>query len=344
MNSDIATAIKGMDAGAAASTSSSPVSNPAVSIIIPAYNVAAFIGETLASVFAQTFRDYEVIVVNDGSPDTPQMETVLAPYLDRIRYVKQENRGLSGARNTGIREARGEFVALLDSDDAWQPNYLEVQVEIMRRDRTIDVLYSDAFIFGEGVRPGSKFSDVSPSEGEVSFESLVRQKCNVMVSATVRRSVLIKNGLFDETLRSSEDFDMWLRIAKSGGRIAYHEQPLVRYRRRPDGLSADPVWMCKHILAVLDKSERSMDLSDNETEVLRQERTRFQSMLRLHEGKRALLDGDHDTAAERLAEANVFLKSSKLTAVLMLLRFAPGVLRRVYLLRDRFVFRVATRA
>lgn len=317
---------------------------PAVSIVIPAYNVAQFIGETLASVFAQTFDDYEVIVINDGSPDTPQLEAVLASWMNRINYLKQENRGLSGARNTGVLAARGALIALLDSDDAWEADYLATQIELMRRDEAIDVLYCDAHIFGEGVPANLKFTDGSPSAGEVSFESLVRQRCNVMVSVMARRATLVDAGLFDESLRSSEDFDMWLRIAKAGGRIAYHRQPLVRYRRRPGSLSADPVWMYQHILAVLDKSARTMNLTAQEGDTLRQERERFQSMLWLHEGKRALACGDHDTATQRLTEANRFLKCRKLAASLLLLRFAPGMLRRIYSLRARFIFRVHTQA
>ena len=91
---------------------------PSVSLIIPAYNVAAFISETLASVFAQTFTDFEVIVVNDGSPDTEELERELARFIARVNYVKQENRGASAARNAGLRTPRGEFVAFLDADDA----------------------------------------------------------------------------------------------------------------------------------------------------------------------------------------------------------------------------------
>jgi len=324
-------------------TGATTLAAPAVSIVIPAYNVAQFIGETLASVFAQTFNDYEVIVINDGSPDTPQLEAVLASWMNRINYLKQENRGLSGARNTGVRAARGKLIALLDSDDAWEPDYLATQIEIMRRDEAIDVLYCDAHIFGEGVPANLKFTDGSPSAGEVSFESLVRQRCNVMVSVTARRATLVNVGLFDESLRSSEDFDMWLRIAKAGGRIAYHRQPLVRYRRRPGSLSADPVWMCNHILAVFDKAARTMNLNARETEVLRGEQERFQRTLCLYEGRRAFFDGDTDAAVRKLTEANRLSKSSKLTASLLLLRYAPGLLRRVYDLRDRFVFRATTR-
>ena len=109
--------------------------NSRVSIIIPAYSAARFIGAALDSVFAQTFRDYEVVLVNDGSPDTRELEEVLKPYEGKIEYIVQENRGLSGARNTGIRAARSEFVAFLDADDIWEPNYLQRQFEEIERRR-----------------------------------------------------------------------------------------------------------------------------------------------------------------------------------------------------------------
>ena len=98
---------------------------PTVSIIIPAYNTAAFIGNTLASVVAQVYTDYEIIVVNDASPDTREMEPALAQSRDRILYiVLEQNRGLAGARNAGIRAARGQSDYLLDSDDEWEPTNL----------------------------------------------------------------------------------------------------------------------------------------------------------------------------------------------------------------------------
>ena len=113
----------------------------AVSVVIPAYNAAPFIAQTIESVFGQTFRNFEVIVVNDGSPDTAELERELQPYMDRIRYRTQPNAGPSSARNLGIREARGEFVAFLDSDDAWLPDYLATQMKILTADPSIDLLY-----------------------------------------------------------------------------------------------------------------------------------------------------------------------------------------------------------
>ena len=105
---------------------------PAASVIIPAYQAAPYIAQALDSVFAQSFRDFEVIVVNDGSPDTPDFERALQPYLANITYIKQANHGPSHARNTGIGKARAPLIALLDSDDFWAPDYLATHVGILR--------------------------------------------------------------------------------------------------------------------------------------------------------------------------------------------------------------------
>src|SRR5262245_55808061 len=111
-----------------------------VSIVIPAYNAAPFIGDALQSVFAQTYSDYEVIVVNDGSPDTDELLKVLAPFRDRLTYLEQENKGPSAARNHAIEKARGEFIAFLDSDDSWLPDYLTEQIKFINGDPRFDMV------------------------------------------------------------------------------------------------------------------------------------------------------------------------------------------------------------
>ena len=139
-----------------------------VSIVIPAYNVAEFISETVATVFAQTFTDYEVIVVNDGSPDTEEFERALQPYIDRICYLKQENRGASVARNTGVSAARGEWIAFLDADDLWSPNYLAEQLRFIG-EHGCDLACADAMIFGVSADAGRSYMDslmaAAPPEG-----------------------------------------------------------------------------------------------------------------------------------------------------------------------------------
>ena len=123
---------------------------PAVSVIIPAYDTSAFIGETLDSVFRQTFTDFEVVVVNDGSPDAEELERALAPYRDRIVYITQENGGPSRARNTAIRHARGEFVAVLDSDDLLMPTYLDEQMRRLAADPVAAAFSADGRVRSQG--------------------------------------------------------------------------------------------------------------------------------------------------------------------------------------------------
>jgi glycosyltransferase involved in cell wall biosynthesis len=306
-------------------------------VIVPAYNTAPFIAETLDSVFAQSMADFEVIVVNDGSPDTPALEQALLPYRDRIRYIVQSNGGLSAARNTAIRASGSELVAFLDSDDVWEPDYLQHQVQQLD-ERGLTVVYPDATLFGDTRLAGRRFMDIHPSSGPVTIESLVTQRCNVMVSVVARRQAIVDAGMFDDSLRSSEDFDLWLRIVRMGGHIGYHRRPLVRSRVRGDSLSANGVSMCQHILRVLDKAVRELDLSPREREVIADRRRDFAAMLRFHEGKRAFLSGSYDEAATALTDANHHLSRTKLTIAVALMRLMPRVLLKAYDLRARIVF------
>jgi glycosyltransferase involved in cell wall biosynthesis len=296
-------------------------------VIIPCYNTAQFVAETLDSVFSQTYSDYEVVVVNDGSPDTPDLERVLGPYLSRIVYVKSDNCGLAGARNNGIRASKGELIALLDSDDAWEPRYLEVQVGKLDSDPSADIVYPNALIFGDSPRAGSLFAD---SAGSVTFTSLIEQTCVVMVSILARRSALERAGLFDAKLRSCEDFDLWLRCVKAGSRIIYHDEVLVRYRRRKGSLSSDPVWMLGSALKVLVKMRSAVSLNEEERTALESAIRRFEGNKLLHEGKRALAQGDVPAAIQFLLQANLRLKKIRLRMILLLLRLFPSATRTVY--------------
>jgi glycosyltransferase involved in cell wall biosynthesis len=316
---------------------------PAVSIVVPAYNTAPYIAETLSSVLAQTFTDYEIIVINDGSPDTPALESAIHPFRDRIHYIVQDNRGLSGARNTGIAAASGEYIALLDSDDLWEPDYLDRQLEVMRNDPELAVVYPNARRFGDRMRSGRLFMDQFPSSGPVTFESLVQQECNVMVSVLARRDVLIAAGLFDDSLRSSEDFDLWLRLVQGGWRIGYHRHPIVRSRLRPDSLTADSITMCQHIIRVLAKTRREMTLTPRQIEIVEAREAYYGALLRLHEGRKAFFEGDRKRALAALADANVVLRRWKIAAAMLLVRIMPGLLLRAYDMRDRLVFRTSTR-
>ncbi|CAN5865312.1 hypothetical protein BH18ACI4_BH18ACI4_16990 [soil metagenome] len=316
---------------------------PAVSVIIPCYNTAQYLGETLDSLFAQTFTDYEVILINDGSPDTEELERVLDPYRERVIYLEQENRGSSSARNAGLRVARGRFVALLDSDDLWDPEYLSVHVRALEDDPTVDVIFPNAMLFGDSPLAGKTFMDVCPVEGEITFENLITQQCNVWVGVTARREIIIRAGMFDEALGSAEDLDLWLRILHQGGRITFHRRVLGYYRQRRGSHTSKPTWLLNNWLKLLDKVERTMNLSPAEREATAQKRAEMQALLRLCEGKKAFFLGDKKGAIAGLSEANLFLKSRKISLTLIGMRLAPWLLRCAYNMRDKFLFRMDTK-
>lgn len=314
-----------------------------VTVIMPAYGVAKYIGAAIDSVLNQTFTDYEIIVVNDGAPDTEELEIVLAPYGDRIVYLKHENRGLSEARNTAIKVARGRYLALLDPDDLWAPEYLAEQVGILENDPTIDAVYPNALLFGETLNAGKTFMDISPSDGEVTFESLITGRCQVSIFVTARTEAVIRAGMFDPNIRISGDFDLWLRIVKQGGRIVYNRQVLARHRRRPESLSSNQVALYKDILRVFDKVLAVFELTPSEVELVEKQRVHDRSMLNLYEAKVALSRGNTAKAIERFQEANEFLKSRKIFFALLFLRFAPRILFSVINMRDRILFNAAPR-
>jgi hypothetical protein len=196
----------------------------------------------LDSVLAQTFKDYEIIVVNDGSPDSEELEKVLEPYRDRIVYLRQENQGVSAARNTGIRAARGEYIAPLDADDMWAPEHLAAQLAVLEADPSIDVVICRRPYFRRCTGSGQNRHGVISLRGRSHF----RAAGHVPVHGTPFVSVSAAGARCSApgcSIRryGAEDIDMWLRIARQGGRIVYQRRVLGHYRRHAGSLSADPV-------------------------------------------------------------------------------------------------------
>lgn len=204
-----------------------------VSVIIPTYNRAGYIAETLESVLAQNYKDIEVIVIDDGSTDNT--EEVVKPFADRVLYVKQQNSERAVSRNHGLRLSRGEFVSFLDSDDVWQPNALEEMVEMLRRVPAAGLVVSAVAITGRNGEVLEVFYPGGNAEGVMTdaFRQLLRANIVGSPSATlVRRSMLDRAGMFDEDRRilAVEDWELWTRLAFYGP-IVCMRKPLVRYRR-----------------------------------------------------------------------------------------------------------------
>ncbi len=318
----------------------SPAPSPAVSVVIPAYRAAAYIGEALDSVLAQTFTDYEIIVVNDGSPDTPALERALEPYRPRIVYVVQENGGPSAARNTGIRTARAPWIAFLDADDAWEADFLASQLSVLRQDPSIDLLYADTRFVGDSPLAGRTAMELCPSTGEVTFQKLVLCECTVFLHTTVvRRDAVLRAGLFEESFRHAEDAHLWLRIAKQGGRIAYQRRVLARYRRTAGSLSADRIAMKEGYLRVLEKIRRDLSLTPGEADTVERQMLRERADLNLEKARQTFAARDYSAALECLRQANLYYRKPAYRLALQLMRLAPGLLYRAYDLRRRYLLR-----
>lgn len=321
-----------MQSGTLSQTRAVSGTTPAVSVIIPAYNVAPFIVEALDSVMAQTFTDFETIVINDGSPDTEELERALEPYRDRIVYIKQENGGAGAARNAGLRAARGELVAFLDADDAWMPNFLSEQVAFIKSGEGYDLVYANARLFGEGRKAHGTVMDRDHSEGPVTFESLIGERCIVNTSSVVaRREPILEVGLFDESLRNSQDFDLWARLAKrEGARMNYQKKVLARHRAHEGSLAWDGIKSVEGELKVLEKIGRRPDLTPSERETLASTVSLRRASVAVDRGKRRLIDGEFEGAVESFEFANNYYHSWKLRLVLFWLRIAPRLLQRAY--------------
>ena len=308
---------------------------PRVSVIIPCYNTAEFVAETLDSVLAQTYRDFEVVVVNDGSPDTPELERVLEPYRDRIVYIVKENGGCASARNRGIASAQGELIALIDPDDIWMPNYLEDQVARLDADPGLDIVFPNMVFFGPKESGKRLALDPSVPVPEATFLSLVTEQCVVVVSVLARRTAFERAGLFDERLRRCEDFDLWLRCLKTGSRISGHHTVLLRYRRRAGSLTANEAPMLFSAAGVLRKMRETVELTDVERRAIDAKVLELNGNALFFEGKRAFLQGDYRTAKQKMRESNALLKQPRITGIQMLLALAPELGRKAYAWRYR---------
>lgn len=310
--------------------------DPLVSVIIPAYNVAPFIAETLDSVFAQSFGDYETIVVNDESPDTAELERAIAPYVERIVYIKQKNSGPGGARNSGIAHARGEYVGFLDGDDAWDADFLAVQVEALTREPSLDLVCADALLFGSSSHDGKRFFETVPTREPVTLESLLATESSIITSGVLaRRSALEKAGLFDPQFYHSEDFDLWVRLVHRGGRIRYTRRCLARHRIHQTSLAYDSTRLLEGQSRVYRKLKRVLNPSERIERLIDEQLRRCEATIALELGKRAFAQGDYATAAEQITRANAFYRSRKLSWLLAGLRFAPRLLHTLYRARQR---------
>lgn len=235
--------------------------NPLVSVIIPNYNHARFLSDAIRSVLEQGYRNVETIVVDDGSTDDSR--AVAGQFGDRIRYIYQENAGLSAARNTGIRAARGSLIGVLDADDMYEPIFLDTLVNALNSNPNADGAYCGYQFVDEGNNLLSQIENRTVSSDEL-HSALLDGNFFVPESVFLRRYVYDDVGSFDETLRACEDWDVWLRVTKRF-QIIHVPEILTRHRVLAGSMSTDPLRMLTARLAVLKKHVGDEPLTGDST-------------------------------------------------------------------------------
>jgi glycosyltransferase involved in cell wall biosynthesis len=209
---------------------------PKVSVVIPAYNAIKYLPETVERVLKQTFTDFEVLIINDGSSDNIVAWTsgILDP---RVKLISQQNQGVSVARNTGIAQAQGEYIAFLDADDLWEPTKLEKQVHCLEHNQSIGLVHTWMAVIDQQSKPTGRVM-TSNAEGEV-WKQLVEKNTVACSSVMLRRCCFETVGVFlprDECPVDVEDWEMWIRVASCYA-FAVIKEPLMLYRQHPNNTS-----------------------------------------------------------------------------------------------------------
>lgn len=303
---------------------------PAVSVIMPAYNVAPYIDASIASACAQTLGDLEVLVVDDGSTDdTARIAARWTARDPRVRLLRKPNGGISSARNHGLRHAAGEVMALLDGDDIWEADFLASQMAILAERPEVDLVTGNAWYLGSRLdgHPARPCPDPRPAPD---LGSIISDETAIFIMTVLRRRVVEVIGGFDETFRTNEDYDYWLRAAAAGLRFARNDRPLGRYRRRDDSLSASEIRMLQGILRVYEKTRALIDGRPAEVALLDRQVARFEQELLAAEARHALGTGDPEAIRETLASLHSRRGGAGLAAARVFARWAPGLLARAY--------------
>ena len=307
-----------------------------VSVVMPAYNVAAYLGEAVKSVQAQTVADWELLIVDDGSTDaTQEIARRLADSDPRIKVLQKPNGGISSARNMALRASTGEFIAILDSDDVWEPTFLAEQLAIFALRPDVDIVTGNGWILGSRLdgQLARPFPDPRPHP---TLQTILADETAVFIMSLFRRRVYEALGGFDETFRSNEDYDYWLRAALAGFRFWRNDRPLCHYRRRDDSISAVEVNMLAGILRVYAKlrpllKDRPLELQTLDVQTARFERESLAAHARM-----ALSAGDVATAANHLSALYAQGGGPAVGVASFMARRMPRLLARAFQLRRAY--------
>jgi len=306
-----------------------PGAVPTFSVVIAAYQAAGTIARAVESALAQSLSPLEAIVCDDGSTD--DTAAALEPYLDRIVLIRKPRGGVSSARNAALARARGEFFAILDSDDVFLPERLERlgALAVWRPD--LDILCTDAFLEVD--------HEVVAQFGEGCAFELLHQRAAILercfcIAPAYRRSALIRARGFDESLHTGEDWDCLIRLLRSGASAGLVDEPLYRYRLHDRSLTSDRIGTLRDRVRLLEHVGRKNGLGDDERAALARSLRRQRAYLILTEAEAALRSRSWDARTRALAAARAPEISLRSRAAALAAALAPAAAARALERRD----------
>ncbi len=311
---------------------------PKVSFIIPSYNVAGYIGRCLDSVLNQTYNNIEIVIVDSSSDNTGDIVSgYVSKYGNRkIRLLHQESKGPAAARNFGIRNSVGEFIAFIDADDTLERESTERRIRKFNETQNCGLVYSNAFILREDEVHDVTFKDIVNGfcEGNA-FSKLIINNYICTSTVLAPRKIVESAGLFDEELKNAEDYGLWLKISAKGYAIGYVDQKLTNYRIRKGSLSEDNLKNTEYLIALFNKLKRESDsFSAADRSLIESNVKRYHSDYFIIRAKNEIRCENYDAAIRnylRICKLKRF--DPKYYLVLLLLKIYPGLLRKTLLKR-----------
>ncbi len=307
---------------------------PLVSVITPAYNSATYIAETIRAALAQTYGDFELLVVDDQSTDrTIDAVHEAAAGDTRVVVMGSAHGGPAAARNVALNAARGRFIALLDSDDVWMPEYLERQLKVLDECPDRAIVTANAINRG-GDRDGEPLWPETKGLRRLDLRDVILQEDAVCIMSVFRREVVERIGGFDRTYTGNEDYEFWIRAANAGFGIIRNCRPLGCYRRRPGSVSSDEQRMLNGIIRVLEGVARLPGPIAGEAEAIASQIRRFRQELVKAGMRTSLANNDAAAAALGLKTLSELRRSWPLAVAARVTMTFPYLLQRAYALRQ----------
>jgi glycosyltransferase involved in cell wall biosynthesis len=314
-----------------AKVASSPLASgaPRVAVIVPAYGVAHLLAEALQSVLAQTFAEWECVVIDDGAPD--DVAGAVAPFLadPRIHFLATPNAGVSAARNRAIAASSAPLIALLDGDDLFRPDYLATLVPILEADPQVRLITCNARQFGAVATERLVFDSpqgVGP-DWRGSLAQVIDRSFKLYIGTTFRRADFEAVGGFDVTMAQSEDLDLWVRLMQLGGHARYVDQVLGDYRIRAGSASANATRMLLGNIKVFEKARAALAPDRPEQAVLARAIAESRAAMAFEHAIDKVIDGDTRQGLTELRAIPGQVEGPVWRAAFVLWRLAPAFAR-----------------